>query len=550
MARVGRPTGSKNTQKNKQTSTKSVPKQQSQNTQQQNPNLDDTQFIETFAKALNLTSGGIFLNPYIQNEILKDINMHPNRLDRDSVEELLANPRQNEKALRELSQYLEFGIMQYNRMIDYYAKALEFDYTLEPTNADAEDMKSKPFKKAWNKALDFLDSFELKQTGYQVMRGVLVEDVKYYYIVESELGVRLQELPSDYCKIDYLNELGYQFSFNMSYFLRPGVSLDGFPPEFTEYYNNFLGYKQDKSNKPVNLNIENHNGNYFYWQQLDPNKTFCPKFSETHAGITPPFAGLFIDASEIDTFRRLMKTKSQLETWKLLVNKIPLHKNNTTGNSKNDFAITADVATIMNNGVQAIVPEGVKSITTPFEETNVIDFSSNAQTKNNTIGLGNELFWETSGATRGLFGGNNLNGITAVSSNTVDMKFVEHMYRQFEIFINNQLRLRTGRYRFRIHLQGNLFSEQQDLDNALKLAQSGIITDKLAASMHMTPREMDNMINLMASRNYPQKLIPLASSFTTSSKDNNNEGGRETKSREQLSDSGEKSRDKGDLGSV
>lgn len=500
--------------------------------------VDNEKFVQTFAKNLvNAISNPIFFNPYIQNEILKDINMHPQRITRDRVEELLNNPRQNEKALKDLSQYLEQSIMQFKRLIDYFSKMLVFDYTIEPTNADAEDMKSKPFKKSWNKACDFLDNLELKKTFIEVMRGVITEDAKFYYVRESDYGIRLQELPTEYCKIDYKNELGYQFSFDMTYFIRPGVNLSDFPPEFTDYYNNFLNYKDTKIISS-NAKAEQHNSRYFYWQQLDPNKAVCFKFDPTRAGILVPMMGLFIDASEIDTYRRLIKTKTQLETWKLLINKIPLHKDNKTGNAKNDFALTADLAAQFVQIMSASMPEGVKPIAVPFEETQVVDFDQ-AQNKNNITGIGNEMFWESSGATRGLFGGNNLNGSLVKSSNRVDVSFVEHMYSQFEIFINNQLKLRTGRYRFRIHFEGTIFDEDERFEKALKSAQSGIITDKLSASLHMSPRQFDNMINLMQSRGYPDKLKPLLTSYTATG----NEGGRTEKSVDNLSDGGMKTRD-------
>ena len=488
--------------------------------------------FKIFAKSLASTlNNPAFYNPLYQNEILKDINMHPASYNRDKVEQLLANPRASEKQLRDLGQYLENFIMQFKQLVNYYSTILTFDYTLEPTNADLEDMKTSKFKASYKKANEWLNKFNIKSEFYKVMKGVLLEDAKFYYVRESENAIRLQEMASDYCKISRLTEDSYQYSFNMTYFQRPGINFDDYAPEFKRYYNNFMVAKQKE-------------GMYFYWQELEPKKAPLFKFDINKAGLTPPLIGLMLDAVEIATFKNLERAKLKLESWKLLLGKIPLQKDNKSGNAKDDFAITANSASYFAQMISNKAPEGVSVGITPFEEVQAIDFA-NSQNKNNIIGRGNQNFWESSGVTSVIFGGTKLNSSAIQASIKSDVNFVKHMYLQFENFVNRQLRDVTGRYRFKIRFEGNVYDAQERQDSALKLAQAGIVVmPKIAAANGMTPSELDNLVNLSQAMGYPEKLIPLMTSYTNNGK-SSDEGGRPQKSDKDLGDAGQTTRDAG-----
>jgi len=285
---------------------------------------------------------------------------------------------------------------------------------------------------------------------------------------------------------------------------------------------------------------------YFYWQELDVNKAPIFKFDQTRAGLTPPLIGLMLDAIEIATFKKLEKAKLKFETWKLLLGKMPLHKDNKSGNAKDDFALSANSAGTFAKNIKNVSPEGVSVGITPFEEVQVIDFGANAQSKNNITGRGNQMFWESTGATSILFSGEKkLNGQALMASLKTDISFVSHMYKQFEMFVNNQLKNVTGRYRFKIHFEGNMFDAQERQDAVMKLVQSGIvISDKIAAAYGMSPFEFDNLYNKSVAMGYPEKFIPMVTSYTNSGK-SSDEGGRPKSKDNKISESGQQTRDDG-----
>lgn len=482
-------------------------------------------YIKEFAMAYN-SSYMDMISPHTLNDVLKDINMNPVFKNRDTVEEMVANPKKYEKNLRELSQYLENVLMPIKRFMDYYSKILEFDYTLIPVNSDLKTMRDSAFKKAEKRVYDWLDSLNPKKTFKRLVKGSLVEDAKFYYLRESENGIALQEMPSDYCLITYEDELSYRYSFNMNYFLKSGVDLDGFAPEFRKYYNEI--FYDVKNVSPYNPN----------WVELDPDKAFVFKFDMLKAGLTPPLVGLFVDGIEISTYRNLKKAKTALEAYKLIVGRIPMHKDNSSGNKKNNFSMTADKAAAFSNYANKGLADGVKFMSLPFEDLKMFEFGVGA---NNEDISDNALknFINNSGSSQ-IMSIDKPTQSTVKTSQKVDESFVSHLYYQAEDFINYQLKLISPKYIFRVKFEGTIFDREERKNTAKEWASLGIITDKIGASMGYNPREFDQALLYMRSRGYPEKFEPIQSAYQSSDKGKN---GRPEKSDGEISDNGAKAKD-------
>lgn len=479
-------------------------------------------YVQNFAKAMSsIADGGLFMNPVWRNQILKDINMSPNKYDRDKVKKLLADPKNNEKALSDLSQFLSNYIMQYKRIVNYMSELLTFNWYLEPTNADREDMSGNVYKKAWKKAVNFMNDFDPKLNFPQIVESMIMEDGKFYYKRESENGIYMQEMPKEYCKIWAKTDLGYQYAFNLTYFLRTGINFDDYAPEFKEYYNAFVNgdeYVKNKDNFKANR--------YFYWQTLSPEKAWVFKYDQTHAGMSPPLMGLFLDAIEIVNYKELLKAKTNLDVWRLLIAKIPMHKDGTgkSGNMNNNFAITADQAGKFQQLMQDAVQQGVKVVATPLE-TEAIDLKG-SENKDSIVGVGNQEFWATSGTTSAMFGEKKLTGSGVDASIKTDEMFVTGLYRQFERFYNYQLKLVTGKFRFKCHLEGTKMDREERMDLAMQLLPYGAPITYVAAASGRSLQEFVNLLEHENSMGLHDIMTPWLTSHTIS---DNGKGGAPTK---------------------
>ena len=56
----------------------------------------------------------------------------------------------------------------------------------------------------------------------------------------------------------------------MMYFLKPGVSIDGFDPVFKKYYNKIFGSKDGVNNYNPTNPFPKRDGTYAMWTQTSP----------------------------------------------------------------------------------------------------------------------------------------------------------------------------------------------------------------------------------------------------------------------------------------
>lgn len=533
---MGRPQGSKNKPKVEvhETQMNSQPQSNSEiSAERQN-------FARDYATSLrdDIFKNPVYFNPIWQNQILKDINMNPNGSDRDNAEEMVKNPRGNEAGLRRLSQYLENTVMPLRRLYSYYARMLEWDYQILPQGSiDEDEFVTSKFKNDINACYDWIEGFNPKKMCSEMMSGAIAEDGKFFYLRESSNGFTLQEMPSEWCLITHKNDIGYQYAFNMTYFMRTGINLDDYAPEFRDYYNNFMCLQTSPTKVNLErdgLRVEYKNGTYFYWQELSPEKAFVFKFDPLHAGLTPPLIGLFVDATEVDTYRNLQKTKTKLETYRLVVATLPRHKTVSGqggGNVKDDFAIQAKTAAQFAQIIKSSLPEGVDFKVTPFESVQAIDFPY-AENKADIAGRALKNFLNSSGSSQTLTTNERPNEASVEIGAKIDAAFVSHMYRQMEAFINYQFELATKKYKMVIRFEGTFFDRKERNDRAKLMAEIGVITPLLASSLGYNMRELRNVILLSHAMGFPEILIPVLTSSTQSGKDSEAptpEGGRPPK---------------------
>jgi hypothetical protein len=109
-------------------------------------------YMKNYMAAMNMYNNNQYLaNPYILNEILKNLNMNPAGQDRDDLIKMVENPKSNERELRRFCEYLYNTQTPFKRLVHYYADMLSFDLSIYPVNATEKDMKTDKFKREYDK---------------------------------------------------------------------------------------------------------------------------------------------------------------------------------------------------------------------------------------------------------------------------------------------------------------------------------------------------------------------------------------------------------------
>lgn len=479
------------------------------------------EFIEQFANRLsnNLSRLNSFYNPYYANSLMKDINNSPTKPNNQQLKKWIENPQYFEKELRDVSSYLESSVMQYFRSVAHFASILSFKYQLIPEYAPPEGRgKRKTYDNCKARSNEWLRKFRPVEQFQNVMFHTMLDGGAYYYVREDDNYIELQEMPRDYCKITgRVPALGYTYAFNLVYFAKYTNELAWYAPEFQFWWEDII--KEYKDYLSINV-----------WKPMPPEKSIIFKFQDYNATMRPPLSGVFKDAVEIQDYKDILKSKIELDTWKIIMMEIPKDKDGKP-------IVDARTAADFNAMVQAQLPMGVKSATT-LMKSEAINFEQ-AQSQNNIIGMGEQNFWGSVGVAGNQFGGETNSGNALKYSNLADYNFVKHMYKQFERFVNFHLKQLKGEYSFRVKFSGCSYFDEEEKKQSLSFAQSGGAPEFMYAMHGYEPYEVESMLADSFTSDIRKYTVPIQTAATMSSKD----GGAPSKLNSEMTDEGITSRD-------
>jgi hypothetical protein len=223
-------------------------------------------------------------------------------------------------------------------------------------------------------------------------------------------------MPSDWSKIDGDSSVGYTYAFDMCFFLKTPDNLEQFAPEFVDWYRELI---EEQKNSMFQA----------YYKRMPIEKSVVFKFDDDNASMTSPLISVFKDAMQIEDYKDLLKNKTELDTYQLILQEIPKDDN---GKPTIDPIMASNFVAL----VQAILPNGVKTAATPLK-SETFRFTD-TQTQNNITGTGETNYWQQIGISGIEYGINSNSAATISYSNTSDYLFMKHMYSQFERFVNYQ----------------------------------------------------------------------------------------------------------------
>ena len=505
---------------------------------------DDVSYCSSFLQAYQtqMRSGeNYMLSPQLLNFTLKDVNMGGAEFSREDIKRMVMAPHNFEQELRKLSYYYFNSISIYKRNIEFRKSILDFDweptpYILTGKPITEKDFVSATFKKDYAVMTKFFNSFNLKQEFRKAVFNMLLYDTYYTSIRTYQDKIYLQELPSTHCMIDSNSYLGYLFSFDLSYFTNTGVDINGYSSVLRKQYNEVLQLRKST----YNPNLPQRNGAWVYWQAMSPDDAWVFKYNDAFAGSVPPLLDMLIDYSKIDKFKDLEEAKKQLEAYKVIFATVPRLANGKGANKTDDFAISSTELGKFVAAVKQTLEVDFKAA--PLENFKSFDFSPAAAEKDLLETEISNMLRESGTSDAILTGG------TSVSSNniykTVMSEIAKSLYPQFERFCEYQINKNTKKYKFKIKFVGTIFDREDRRKAANEDMERGIITPAIFSSRGIQMTDANNVSNMMYSLGFPDLLRPIKTASTMSSDEKTNVG-RKAVSDNELSDSGEQTRNIG-----
>lgn len=478
-----------------------------------------------FKAWFNIPSRFALLNKLVRNDLnnkAKSITPRFYLYTRDQVVKFLSDPYTYRKEIKNAVTYIYGASSHFERIIQYMTSLTYFRYIVTPSKIDTQKINKKTLRNNYHRVLNLLNSANLETELHKILEHCFKYDVFYGTIWTTNDNLSIQQLPDDYCMITESEGNVFNVTFDLSYFDTYPNRLDYYPEEFRIKYNQ---YKNAKTKKEK-------------WVVLDSPRSFAVKFNDDIPDYPiPPFAGLLREIYDLEDYKNLKLTKTEIENYALLVMKLLIDDDGR-------WLLDEKKSVEIFNNLSAVLPEEVGAVLSPMN-VEKISFDRNAADDTDTVSKAEESIFMAAGVPSLLFSNSRASANALLLSIRADQAMTFTLVKSIENVLNRFIQSLSYGKTFRLEfLDVSRYNEKEVSDQYLKACQYGVpMITRYCASLGMKPDEIENMNFLEVSvLEYPYNFVPLVSSAQVSS---DNQPGRPRKNDEELTDSGAQSRQDG-----
>lgn len=455
----------------------------------------------------------------LRNANKSDISTETTSFSSTTKEDLLTylkSPKSNEKQIRNVSIAMYHSSTHYKRLILYYALMPTWAYVLKPYSYDITKDPTKQFKNLYEKAASKVESMNLKHEMQKALIVGLREGIFYGAVWESSSGdtFHIQKINPDWCQLTSIIDGTWIYSVNMSRIKES--DLYKYPTAFTSMYNT---YKETGEK----------------WQEVPSKICFCFKADETTIEYSlPPWASTMPSILDVENYKSLQETASEIANYKLLSMRIPLDSNNAP---KFNFELASQYYSLLCSEL----PPFVGAVMSPMEIT---DFNFNTDgnlATTDVVSRAERQFWQDSGSSSLLFGdaANTTAGALKLSIKA-DEELVFNWVNQLERVVNRILKSIPGTQKFKItFLPTTTFNLNEMIGYYKDASALGIpVKSAYASTLGVSTIDIPGLDFIERELLDMDNLVPLNSSYNTSS-----ETGRPLSDEEDITESGVRMRE-------
>lgn len=310
-------------------------------------------------------------NPYIQNRRVKNISSFPVDYEYNEVAEMVQNPSDNERPLREVSHVLESTAAPYFKIRKTYQSIMTYHWYNSP--ADVEEGADKTALWREMRLVDkFAEAMAVKQNAHMIV-GQCIQEGKVFYVPRYRVDkshnkvdyAYLQQLPQDWTKIVGFNNISkYTVAFDMMYFMEPGADYRQFGELFLPYLDVFVqvapnlpkmrdkkfvyasGYEKFNDIRknangmiPGSPDVYYQGGRWFYWVTLPIDRVWTFEADDVNRNVVPPFTGLFLAMANIAKYEQVQLSLVQNPLVSLVLGEIP-YRDNTNATTEDSYKLS------------------------------------------------------------------------------------------------------------------------------------------------------------------------------------------------------------------
>lgn len=462
------------------------------------------------------------LNPFLQNQRIKDLYSSARVFDKAHVSEFLINPGAHEGELRSLSWSQSSSQQIYYNILRRAADIPHYKYFVTPELLSSSDYNKSDFKNEDKLLHNWLSVFNIPTT-LKTMALQIKREGKQSYILRNKFsgeGVNkktnfavLQKMPTEWIKITGIGQLGYTISFNMMYFLNIANS----PSDFGEF---MVKAWEDITNKGVVTNIDGkinfnidkardycfvYNGvpystmiesrlkgkaqSYFFWLKMPADICFTFGSDNSNPWVAPDTMGLLQKLQELSDYGKLAGLIASTPLTAVLTGEIETINNARAG--KNESIFSPEVLQGYQDMFNSITSTNVEAWMWPAKNIKLQQL--NADVNSSDILTKATQNFVTNSGEGGLT-------ITTDKPNVSQVKTAQllaasqqrYVTLQFERVLNFIIKNKLGfKYDWTLHIWGDIFSFESEKKYLKELVAGGatFLLPKLASAEDLSLRD-------------------------------------------------------------
>ena len=455
-----------------------------------------------------------------------------NAYSREAIRAYLKAPLSNEVNLRNTSRYLYYRSHIYFRLVQWYATMwdLRCRQVIPPfvLNADNDDTNMLDY---YQQTLEKLDIYNLQGNWYDLAVKCYTEDVCYSLFFHDETGSVFYILDADECRITGKYSTG-DFSF--------AINMSKYRSQQRQQLIEWLG-------EPLISMYREYQSSNVNYIEVPPEYAACFKFrSSEWDTVIPPMATLFQELAALMDLADYQAIADAQSIYKLVT--LPM-KTLSGAKMADDFEISPELMyDYFKKMVDNALPDYASSAMVPGGGLEVVDFSSSSTDKDI------DRYEQSQNTILSTAGGGAVLNTTYINSNVAfatwlkaETEFaISSLLPQVEGFTNRLLVQELGDKRCKVkYFEVSVYTKKDLSDQLLSSAQYSFST-RLAYMTTLGIAEKDvlamehlenQILNLNTLMNHP-----LQSSYTTAGEQGGEEVGRPQTPDDELTDSGERSR--------
>lgn len=295
-------------------------------------------------------------------------------------------------SLRSISEYFYEASGIYYRLCRYLAFLYRYDWVITPLTIEEKNENKDKELKDFAKVLSYLDKSEVKRVSGDIALDVMIHGAYYALLLDQGDYITFQKLPAKYCRsryyvgLDPVVELNLQF-FD-AYFSDPQYKIQilrMFPLDIQKAY---IKYKEGKlpGDTPKSKTC---------WVALEPGTAVKISMNDNDF---PPLVGVIPSIIDLDLAQELDRRKTMQQLLKILIQKLPLDKNN-------DLVFDMDEAKDIHNNAVAMLRRAVGvDVLTTFADVKIEDMAdNNSRTTTDDLEKVERTVYNNSGIAQNLF---------------------------------------------------------------------------------------------------------------------------------------------------